>query len=109
MKFHQATRQEWISSCFQVSHPSVLPLIITITIYSNVIGALAALFFTNHSAVVITQCNQTVGYNQAVEISNHAQSFQPNLPIIELITITTATTTYPEKNWGISKVEEFFT
>ena len=52
------------------------------------IGALAALFFTNHSAVVITQCNQTVGYNQAVEISNHAQSFQPNLPIIELITIT---------------------
>ena len=71
------------------------------------IGALAALFFTNHSAVVITQCNQTVGYNQAVEISNHAQSFQPNLPIIELITITTATTTYPEKIGELPKLRNF--
>ena len=94
-KLHRAT-QGRISSRSQISHPSVLPLIITITIYSNVIGALAALFFTNHSAVLIGQCNQTVGCNRAVEISNHAQSFQPNPPITELIT-TTATTTYPKK------------
>ena len=41
--------------------------------------------------------------------ANHIKSTQPNQPITELITITTATTTYPEKkNWGISKMENVF-
>ena len=42
--FHQTMQMSGFFFFFQISH-----LITTITISSNVIGAFAALFFTNHS------------------------------------------------------------
>ena len=80
---------------------AITKLIITIIISSNVIGASAALYFTNHSVqlwsdswLLSDTCNRTF------EAANHAKSTQLNPPITELITITIATTTYPGKKTG---------
>ena len=48
-------------------------LITTITISSNVIGALAALFFTTHDTIVIGQCIRTIGCNQTPVIGQLKQ------------------------------------
>ena len=68
------------------------------------IGALAALFFTNHSV----ELQPDSGLYWTVEVVNHTKSTQPNPPITELNTITIAKATYPTKNLGISKMEKFF-
>ena len=68
----------------------LLILIITITISSNVIGASAALYFTNH-------CIQLYQAPVIGQLKRPIKSTQPNPPITKLITITIATTTYPGK------------
>ena len=66
-------------------------------------GALAALFFTHHYLQLEIECKRTVGCNLTPVIGQLKQ------PITDLITITIALNTYPEKkNLGISKMEEFF-
>ena len=93
----------WTSNASLVSS-----LIITITISSNVISCF--IFDLPFCTVVIRKCNQTVGCNWTpvirVEATNHTKSTQLNPSITELITITMATTTYPEtwkfQNGGVS-------
>ena len=55
------------------------------------IGALATLFFPNHSVQLKSQCNWAVDCNWTPVIR------QLKLPITELITITIATITYPKQ------------
>ena len=54
------------------------------------------------SLIILKSCNSIV------EAADHIKSTQLNSPITELIKITIATTTYPRKNWRISKMEEYF-
>ena len=64
------------------------------------------------SLINLYSCTWTVKLdtcNRIVKATNHSQSFQPNPLIIELLPIAIATTTYSEKNCGISRIEEFFT
>ena len=71
-------------------------------------GTLAALFFRySFCKVVIGQCNQTVGCNRTVEATSHTKYTQLNPPITELITITTATTTYRKRNVEFLKLRNF--
>ena len=56
------------------------------------------------SLITLYSCNWTAGCNRTVEATNHTKPTQLNLSITELITITIATTTYPEKKkWEIFK------
>ena len=61
------------------------------------------IFLQSFRTVEIGQCNLTVGCNRTTVIGqsqmkkHHTRSTQLNPPITELITITIATTTYPEK------------
>ena len=74
----------------------------SITISSNMISALAAIFFTSYS-VEFSSDNELgqlalIGLLQsAVKAATHIKSTRLNSPITELITITIATTTYPTK------------
>ena len=63
-------------------------------ISSNVFGALAALFFTHHYLQLEIECKRTVGCNLTPVIGQLKQ------PITDLITITIALNTYPEKKLG---------
>ena len=73
-----------------------------ITIFSHVICALAASFFTNRSVQLYSNtCNGTI------EAANHTKSIKLNPPITELITITIATITYPKKNGDLPKWRNF--
>ena len=51
--------------------------------------------------------SRTVGCNRTVVAANHTRLTQLNPPIIEVITIIIATTSYPKKIKAISKMEEF--
>ena len=77
-------------------------------ISSNVVSALAALFFTHHYLQLeIGQCKRTVGCNLTPVIEQLKQ------PITDFITITIALNTYPEKktwefqNGGIFHFRQF--
>ena len=96
-----------LTFCFYHQDFFIFCFIITITISSYAIGVLAVSFCT----VVIGQCNRTVGRNRTPVIGQLKQPIilQPNPPITELITITIATTTYPRRNCGISKMRKIFT
>ena len=65
------------------------------------------IFHLSFFTVVIGQCNRTVGCNRIVEAVNHTKSTRLNRPITEPITITIATTTYPDKKRRISKMGDF--
>ena len=64
------------------------------------------------SLITLYSCNRTVQSdswlqsdtcNRIVEAANHTKSTQLNPFMTELTTITITITTYPEKNWEISK------
>ena len=81
-------------------------LIITITISSNVTGALAALFFNSHSVQLWSDniIAQLAVIGQLKQ--HHTKSAQLNPPITELILITMTTTLILKKKTGeISKME----
>ena len=68
------------------------------------------IFHLSLCIVVIGQYSRTVGCNRTPVIgqitTNHTKSTQLNPPITELITITIATTTYPEKKKKKKKKEK---
>ena len=74
--------------CYIFSSVFLQLSVLTITISSNLIGALTALFFTNHC---VLSCNRTV------TLANHMKYTQVNPTKPEVITITIATTTYHTK------------
>ena len=74
---------------------TILVIIITTAISSNVIGVLAALFFTYHCIVVIGQ----LAVYRTIKAGSHTKSTQLNLPITELITITIAKKTGEFSKW----------
>ena len=80
--------------------------VITITISSNVIGCLTALFLPNYSVELSSDtCNRTVGCNRTVKSANHIALIQLNWPIIKMIKVSTAKTTLSKagkfENWRI--------
>ena len=84
-------------------------LIITITISSNVTGALADLFFTYHVQLWTDSWPLSDTCNGRVEAYNYTKSTRLDPPITELIKITIATTTYSErKTVFFSKIEECY-
>ena len=84
-------------------------LIITITISSNVTGALADLFFTYHVQLWTDSWLLSDTCNGRVEAYNYTKSTRLDPPITELIKITIATTTYSErKTVFFSKIEECY-
>ena len=66
------------------------------------IGALAALFFTNYKCSVVIRQLQLKTCNWTVKAANHIKSTQPNPPTTELIIVTI-------KTGEFQKMEEFFT
>ena len=75
-------------------------LIITITISSNVTGALADLFFTYHVQLWTDSWLLSDTCNGRVEAYNYTKSTRLDPPITELIKITIATTTHSERKTG---------
>ena len=93
---YKILESDWLSTDL------ISALIVTITIFSNLIRALTTLFFANYCVGLKSDT-----WNRTVTSANHIKCTHLNPPITEFTATTIATTTYPT-NLGIFQNEQMW-